>query len=360
MKKMIILSALLAVMLGTAGCSSDNDRDINYAGAETITLSQTVINVDNSAQAITVDLKASHEFEAYTDKSWLSVTPANSAAKETTLTITVEANTDTVARAGKVGIWAGGSRQYVTVTQAKGSAAIVAPAGYRLVWNDEFDGDELSSDWTYEIQGAGWVNNELQNYVNDGVVTRVSDGSLKINLYRFENEIRSARIYAKRTTGWQYGYFEARIQLPKGKGTWPAFWMMPVNFTSWPADGEIDIMEEVGNNPNVVVSTIHCNKYNNTGTAIESASRNIGSAESQYHVYACEWTAEKLVFFVDGEELLTYRNDGTGRDAWPFDQPFYMILNVAFGGDWGGAAGVDKDGTFPTSMMVDYVRVFQK
>lgn len=135
--------------------------------------------------------------------------------------------------------------------------------------------------------------------------------------------------------------------------------MMPVNFTSWPGDGEIDIMESVGYDPNVVVSTIHCNKYNNGGTAIESARTSVATAYSEFHKYALEWTADKMVFYVDGKQLLTYNNDGTGKDAWPFDSPFYVILNLAWGGSWGGLQGVDES-CLPATMEVDYVRVFQK
>ena len=156
---------------------------------------------------------------------------------------------------------------------------------------------------------------------------------------------------------------EARIKLPSGKGTWPAFWMMPVNNdfgkNPWPGCGEIDIMEEVGADPNVVSSTIHCNKYNNGGTSIEHGEKYVATAESEFHVYACEWTPSYMRFFVDGDAILTYHNDGTGINAWPFDKPYYIILNLAWGGAWGGYKGVDES-ALPVTMEVDYVRVFQK
>lgn len=163
----------------------------------------------------------------------------------------------------------------------------------------------------------------------------------------------------RESTGWKYGYIEASIKLPKGKGTWPAFWMMPVNFQQWPGDGEIDIMESVGYDPDVVVSTIHCTKYNNTGTTIESARRKISNSQTEFHTYGMEWTAEYMTFYVDGEKLLTYRNDGNGKEAWPFDAAFYPILNLAWGGTWGGGQGLDPS-CLPATMEVDYVRVFQK
>ena len=196
-----------------------------------------------------------------------------------------------------------------------------------------------------------------------GIVLGVLVGKLNITCFKAGSTIYSGRVYADVDKGWKYGYIEARIMLPEGKGTWPAFWMMPVDndFTAnpWPHCGEIDIMESVGYDPNVVVSTIHCTKYNNTGTAIESARKKVPTAQDEFHVYAMEWTADKMTFLVDGEPLLTYANDGTGEDAWPFDKPFYVILNLAWGGAWGGQQGVDES-CLPAVMKVDYVRVFQK
>jgi hypothetical protein len=355
----MIISALFAAMLGMASCSGNDYNNINYAPQETITLSQNTFSVDTAAQMLSVKVKTSHEFAAYTNDSWITVTPTNTVSKDTTLKITVTANRDTVQREGKVTVWAGGSRSDITITQAKAEAPkIKGPDGYKLVWNDEFAGKSLSSDWTYEIQSAGWVNDELQTYVNDGKVTEVSNGTLKINLMKSGANINSARIYAKKSTGWKYGYVEARIKLPKGTGTWPAFWMMPVNFKSWPADGEIDIMEEVGFNPNVIYSTVHCTKYNNSGTTIETGNKTVGTAQSDFHVYAMKWTKTEMTFYVDDQTILTYKNDGTGVAAWPFDNPFYVILNLAWGGSWGGTKGVDES-ALPATMEVDYVRVFQ-
>lgn len=137
---------------------------------------------------------------------------------------------------------------------------------------------------------------------------------------------------------------------------------MPVNnnFTTnpWPGCGEIDIMEEVGVDANNVSSTIHCTKYNNSNTSIEHATKLIDTAESEYHVYGCEWTADFIRFMVDGVQILKYNNDGT-KEGWPFNTAFYPILNFAWGGAWGGYKGVDET-ALPTTMKVDYVRVFQK
>lgn len=353
----MILSMFFAAVAGLMACS--DERETVYApDNQQVTLSVTEEKLTADAASFNVNVTTDHEFAAYSTVDWMTVSPEGSVKKNETLTVTVEANTETESRTGEVIVWCGGTRRAVKVSQAGVEAPdteITAPDGYSLVWNDEFDGTELSSDWTFEVAGPGFVNNELQNYVKGNDVAEVSNGTLKINLYKDGNDIKSARIYAKRNQGWKYGYIEASIKLPEGKGTWPAFWMMPVNFTSWPGDGEIDIMESVGYDPNVVVSTIHCNKYNNGGTAIESARTSVATAYSEFHKYALEWTADKMVFYVDGKQLLTYNNDGTGKDAWPFDSPFYVILNLA----WGGLQGVDES-CLPATMEVDYVRVFQK
>ena len=246
---------------------------------------------------------------------------------------------------------------------------VETPPGYTLVWQDEFNsaGSSLpdTEKWWYEIAEPGWVNNELQTYIagqkGDIVTAEISDGTLKIRAIKDGDRVYSARINT--TDYWTYGYFEARLKLPAGLGSWPAFWMMPVandyGANPWPDCGEIDIMEEVGVDANIVSSSIHCKAYNHVIGTQKTQSRNIGTAESEFHVYACEWTEDYLRFYVDGEELMTFANEGTGRDVWPFTYAFYPILNLAWGGSWGGYAGVDES-ALPVTMKVDYLRVFQK
>lgn len=250
MKTRMILSLFIAAAVGMASCG--DDRETVYA-PENVQVYLSVTEKDLSADAATfsVDVKAAREFAAYSTADWLKVTPEGSVKKNETLTVAVQENADNSGRSGEVVVWSGGTRRSVKVNQAgkRSETDIVAPEGYSLVWNDEFDGTELGSDWTFEIAGPGFVNNELQNYVKGKDVAEVSDGTLKIHLHKDGSDIRSARIYAKRSQGWRYGYIEASIRLPEGKGTWPAFWMMPVNFKTWPGDGEIDIMESVGYDP---------------------------------------------------------------------------------------------------------------
>jgi beta-glucanase (GH16 family) len=259
----------------------------------------------------------------------------------------------------------GNSRKSIAVSQ-EASIDSNAPEGYKLVWHDEFNsGSELNaSDWTHEVQNSGWVNHELQNYVNHTTpqgakVTEVRNGKLRITALKENGKVYSGRVYAKVREGWTYGYIEASIKLPKGKGTWPAFWMMPVNFRSWPADGEIDIMEEVGYHPNYVSSSLHANAHVHTqGTQVTHEMLCEG-AEDDFHTYAILWTADNITTYVDGQVQLSYDNTGKGRDDWPYDDPFFVIFNLAWGGDWGGSQGVDES-ALPTTMEVDYVRVFQK
>lgn len=246
---------------------------------------------------------------------------------------------------------------------------IIPPKGYHLVWHDEFNnksGNKTAmpnSDWEYQTAEPGWVNNELQYYVpgitNTGdTLAIVSNGTLKLITKMVDNKIYSIRLYAKKSTGWKYGYMEARIKLPKGKGTWPAFWMMPVDDKKgWPACGEMDIMEEVGYDPNIIVGSLHATDH----FASHPASGRIKceNAQNGFHKYAMEWTPAKITFLVDDKPYYSYSNTNKGTKDWPYTTPFYIILNMAWGGNWGGAQGIDES-ALPTTYEIDYVRVFQK
>ncbi len=243
--------------------------------------------------------------------------------------------------------------------------------GYTLVWHDEFNDAHSQSGkaalpntsrWWYETGNGGWGNNEIQNYISAVSGTDstafISNGSLKIKAMKSGSQVLSARMNT--TVSWTYGYFEARLKLPKGKGTWPAFWMMPKNFKAWPDDGEIDIMEEVGYNPGWVSSSIHCKAYYHSIGTQKTAAKYISTAESEYHVYGLEWTADYIKGYIDGVSYFEFKNDGAGNyNTWPFYNPFYLKLNLAWGGDWGGSQGVDES-KLPATYEIDYVRVFQK
>jgi len=248
---------------------------------------------------------------------------------------------------------------------------IPTPAGYELVWQDEFNDSRTSngkavlsnsSEWWYETGNGGWGNNELENYIpaisGTDTCAKIDDGTLKIIARKSGSEVLSVRMNTSRS--WTYGYFEARLKLPVGKGTWSAFWMMPKNYTSWPGDGEIDIMEEVGYRPNWVSTTIHCTAYSTLNGQQKTAETYVSTAQTEFHVYAVEWTSDFIKGYVDGKIFYEFDNDHKGKkETWPFDNPFYLKLNLAWGGNWGGAQGVDES-ALPSNYEIDYIRVFQK
>ena len=370
------LLSLAAVVCGCGG--SDNDDPL--PSTVNITLSQESIETPAEGGTYTINVNTTgKEWNAYADQEFIIVGAKNTAAQTGTLTVAVPANPTTSVRTGTITVMSGSARKSISITQmAAEESPYYAPEGYQLVWQDEFDGNygyapnengvprtELNPDyWTHEVKSAGWVNHELQNYVNhktpEGkLVTELRNGKLRITALKENGKVYSGRVYAKVKEGWRYGYIEASIKLPKGKGTWPAFWMMPVNFRSWPADGEIDIMEEVGYHPDYVSSSLHANAHvHSNGTQVTHEMKCAG-AEGEFHTYAILWTAKNITTYVDGKVQLSYDNRGLGRDDWPYDDPFYVIFNLAWGGDWGGAQGVDES-ALPATMEVDYIRVFQK
>lgn len=357
------LHFLLGLILTVSFCSCGSDSNDDAVGGDTH--EELVIAAEGGNSSVAV--RVTGDWISSTLDNWLSVSPAT--GNGGSVTISAKANESFAERTGTVTVRAGQNRQIIDVTQQGAERpAITCPLAdgdkYQLVWHDEFDGDELSSDWVHEVKGDHWVNNELQNYVNHTSpngkeVTSVKNGVLSINCFKEGGKVYSGRIYAKPSKGWRYGYIEASINLPTGKGTWPAFWMMPVNFHSWPADGEIDIMEEVGADPNRVSSSLHANAHVHSNNTQVTHEMYCAGAEGSYHLYAIEWTPDYIQTYVDGKKQLYYANRGLGKDDWPYDAAFYVILNLAWGGDWGGYKGVDES-ALPVSLKVDYVRVFQK
>ena len=360
---------MLSLAVALWGCG-ESDKYSYYEGDAAsdaaITISQETFAVSEEGGSVTINVTTTaKEWGAYATDDFIKVDYENTNSSSGTVTIAVEENPTSYERTGAVVIMSGNSRKSIAVSQ-DASLDSNAPEGYKLVWHDEFNsGSELNAaDWTHEVWGKGRVNNELQEYVNhttpEGkLVTEVRNGKLRITALKENGKIYSGRVYAKVREGWTYGYIEASIKLPKGKGTWPAFWMMPVNFHSWPADGEIDIMEEVGYHANYVSSSLHANAHVHTAGTQVTHEMLCPGAEDDFHTYAILWTADNITTYVDGQVQLSYNNRGLGRDDWPYDDPFYVILNLAWGGDWGGAQGVDES-ALPTTMEVDYVRVFQK
>jgi len=231
------------------------------------------------------------------------------------------------------------------------------------VFTDEFDyeGEPNPDHWNYETGGGGWGNNEVQNYTDSRDNSYVSNGTLKIHAKKSETGAwTSARMVTSGKASWKYGRFEIRAKLPKGRGTWPAIWMMPQEsvYGTWPKSGEIDIMEHVGYDPGIVHGTIHTEAFNHKDGTQKGGSIEVPDAQDNFHVYSIEWTPEEIKWFVDGEQYYSFSNRNATYKEWPFDQPFFLILNIAIGGDWGGAEGIDPE-LEEAVMEIDYVRVYQ-
>ncbi|HEX6913921.1 MAG TPA: glycoside hydrolase family 16 protein [Chitinophagaceae bacterium] len=233
------------------------------------------------------------------------------------------------------------------------------------VWADEFDytGVPNAAKWNYDIGGDGWGNNELEYYTNALSNAKVENGKLIITAIKEPVNGRnysSARLVSKNKGDFLYGRIEVNAKLPDGRGTWPAIWMLPTDWTygSWPKSGEIDIMEHVGYDPNKVHFTVHTEAYNHSIGTQKGTSQVIPTATSAFHKYRLDWTPYALRGYFDDTLVYTFVNEGKGSAAWPFDKRFHLLMNLAIGGNWGGAQGVD-DAIFPRSMEIDYVRVYK-
>ncbi|MEO6103161.1 MAG: glycoside hydrolase family 16 protein [Pseudoxanthomonas sp.] len=232
-------------------------------------------------------------------------------------------------------------------------------------WQDEFDytGVPDPAKWSFEQGGDGWGNHELQYYTDSLKNARVADGVLSIVARRQENEGRgytSARLASKGKGDFLYGRFEIRAKLPSGRGTWPAIWMLPTDnaYGGWPKSGEIDLMEHVGYDPGRIHITMHTEAYNHRIKTQKTAISVVDDAMAEFHRYRVDWTPATIRGYIDDVQVYEFVNEGTGPAAWPFDQRFHFLLNLAVGGDWGGKEGVDVS-VFPATLQVDYVRAYR-
>ena len=278
----------------------------------------------------------------------------------------------TVDQNGLVTAKKGGNATITLATSVGSVTALVAVehtwGEYQLVWSDEFNGTTLDeSNWTIQTGGGGWGNQEAQYYTNRPENIRVEGGNLVIEGRKESyggNEYTSARIYSKGKREFCYGKLEARISLPAGQGTWPAFWTLG-NRGNWPNCGEIDIMEHTGSVPNRIFGTLHTTK-DRSGSKSSRAYTGIQNIENNFHTYGIEWTQEEksgkdvIRFYVDdivySEQVEEIIDDD---DYWPFNRPNYFIINLALGGTLGGNI---NDAIFdsPLLMKVDWVRVYQR
>jgi len=256
------------------------------------------------------------------------------------------------------------------------SVPLAVPEGYSLVWSDEFDGTPLPNErkWAYdtEFNRRGWHNNELQYYSDARPKNaRIEGGSLVIEAHQERlsreaghsdwggQDYTSARLITRGRGQWTYGYFEIRAKVPCATGTWPAIWLLPVdNGGDWEEGGEIDIMEHVGHELNRVHQSFHTAKLNFRLKTHPTVTSVVPRACSDFHVYQLNWTPDRLEFGIDGILTSSHQRTSNDRRDWPFNKPFYLLLNVAVGGNWGGAEGIDAK-ALPDRMEVDYVRVYQ-
>lgn len=230
----------------------------------------------------------------------------------------------------------------------------------KLVWEENFNGKTLDEkNWNFELgdgcPNCGFGNHERQLYTKDN--HKLVDGKLVITAKKEGDKYSSTRITTKGKKEFQYGRIEARAKLPVGHGIWPAFWMLGKNIdqVGWPKSGEIDILEYVGREPHMVFNTLHT--QDSHGNSVNSKKTEFKDIEEGFHVYAAEWDKDKIAFFVDDKLVYTFAPEKKTEDVWPFSQPFYIILNMAIGGDFGGPE-VD-DSILPQEFIIDYVKVYQ-
>jgi len=243
-----------------------------------------------------------------------------------------------------------------------------------LVWWDEFNGTSLDTrKWSFDTSRnkQGWYNGELQYYAaNRPENLRLAKGILTIEARKDPEALQSypdwggqkysaAKITTQAKASFRYGFVEVRAKLPCAVGTWPAIWLMPAGSAPWPEGGEIDVMEHVGSQPHVVHATLHTKLFNHVMHTGRGAEYPVPTSCEAFHRYQLSWTPAAITIGVDDHAYMRVRNDqpgGTG--AWPFDTRFYLILNLALGGDWAAPKGMD-DAALPQRFEVDYVRVWK-
>jgi beta-glucanase (GH16 family) len=242
---------------------------------------------------------------------------------------------------------------------------------YELFWSDEFDTDGApdSEIWEYVLGDGcpslcGWGNNELEYYTDKPENIRVENGQLIIQIQSdssYKNNYTSGKIRSRSSKSIQYGKVEISAKNPSGIGTWPALWMLPENSTygGWPRSGEIDIMEHVGYDPDTIVGTVHTESYNHIKGTQRGQYYYLPDNESAYHEYEIQWSPEKIDFLVDDNLYFTFENEEKSSKEWPFDKEFYVIMNLAVGGNWGGKNGVDES-IVGQQFLIDYVRVYKE
>lgn len=331
------------------------DISINYKTVDGTALA----GKDYTALSGTLNIPA-NQSSAYID---VTVLPDSLRQPDQTFYLELSsAKNATISGSGKATATIQNTGNYIPV-DSTGYYSASSYSGKSLAWSDEFDGNTLNpANWTYDIGGSGWGNNELEYYTNSSNNSFVSNGFLVIEARKETygtNNYTSARILSKDKKSFTYGRIDIRAKLPKGQGIWPALWMLGSNIGSlpWPACGEIDIMELLGHEPQKVYGTAHWGAAGGPSTHIGgNYSLSATNFNEKFHVFSLDWTTTKLSFLVDDQVYFT-ANQSQVTGAYPFDKPFFFIMNVAVGGNWPG--NPDNNTVFPQRMIVDYVRVFQ-
>jgi beta-glucanase (GH16 family) len=237
-----------------------------------------------------------------------------------------------------------------------------------LIWADEFNGHEPpnATKWTFDIGTGdwGWGNNELQSYTSRAKNVRLLNGKLVIEAHKEDYEdskYTSARVITKGKASWVHKRIAIRAKLPSGRGTWSAIWMLGDNIEEigWPLGGEIDIMEHVGHASDTLFGTVHTKAFNHMLGTQDGGHTTAKDLETNFHIYSIDWHKNRIDFKLDGNTYHTFRKRNNATiEQWPFDQPHYLLINLAVGGMWGAQQGVDET-IWPKRMEVDWVRVYK-
>lgn len=302
---------------------------------------------------------------ANTLSAYVDVTVLKDSLRQEDQTFTLELSAPTNASISGTGKATGTIQNYGTYLPVDntGYAGATSYPGMTLAWSDEFTANYINTNnWSYDIGGSGWGNNELEYYTNSNKNAYTTGGYLVIEARKETmgtNNYTSARMISKDKKTFTYGRIDFRAKLPKGQGVWPALWMLGNNIgtTPWPACGEIDIMELLGHEPQKTYGTIHWGAAGGGSTHIGgNYSLSSLTFNDKFHLFSLKWEADKMTFLIDDVPFFT-ANKSQVNGNYPFDKPFFFIMNVAVGGNWPG--NPDATTVFPQRMIVDYVRVFQ-
>jgi hypothetical protein len=385
-----ILTLCLFLILLLPGCKEDEPTVVTGFSTDKISITEgaaknnqvikvTVLGSLNSAVTVPYQIKEG------TAKAGVDITTAEGELEfsEGNLSddITIEVLGDTHLELGESFdiIFSAGSSNFITTIEITNDDLIediltaddgfYTPETYpsmMVAFNDEFDGTQLNTtQWTYELGNGcsvgvcGWGNNELETYTNSTENLKLENGKMVITAREFNSSYTSARIKTQDKVELKFGRIDVRAKLPKGQGIWPAIWMLGENIdvagSGWPICGEIDIMEMVGHRPAELVGTVH---YNSEGYKYSSSSTTLSSGDfsDKFHVFSLVWDKNKITWYLDNKSYKEFSN-ASNISGYPFNKPFFFIMNVAVGGNWPGSP--DATTVFPQEMVVDYIRVFQ-